>query len=63
MRFINGFTKQGVRFKPPTPFALSFEVDSLGSKTNLMPHLVFATLIWNVEDVHDTSKGGANMVK
>jgi hypothetical protein len=63
MRFINGFTNQVVRFKPPMPFALSFEGDSLGSKINLMPHLVFATLIWNIKDVHDISKGGANMVK
>jgi hypothetical protein len=63
MRFINRFTKHAVKFKAPTRFALSFEGDSLGSKTNLMPHLVLATLIWNVEDVHDTSKGGANMVK
>jgi hypothetical protein len=52
--FINGFTRWGVRFKPPTPPTLSSQADSLYFETNLPSHPISTMLSWDMEDIYDT---------
>jgi hypothetical protein len=54
--FISGFTRWGLKFKPPTPPTFSSQVDSSYFKSNLPSHLVSTLLSWETEDIYDTYK-------
>jgi hypothetical protein len=53
---INGYTKQGVQFRPPTPPSSSFGGNSLDFKTNFSPKLVILPLLWDMEDMYGATK-------
>jgi hypothetical protein len=53
---INGFIKQGVQFRPPTPPSSSFGGNSLNFKTNFSPKFVIPPLLWDMEDMYGTTK-------
>jgi hypothetical protein len=44
-RFVERFTRQGMRLQPPTPPTLSPEGDSLNFEAEL-PHVVLVPLVW-----------------
>jgi hypothetical protein len=56
-KFISVLTRQGVRFKPPMPVVMLVEEDSLDSKIDLRLKKKFTLLLWDMEDMYDTSKG------
>jgi hypothetical protein len=53
----NGFTKRGVRFKPPTPPSSSSKGDSLDSETNIFLRFVTPPLLWDMKEMYGTTKG------
>ncbi len=55
-KFISGFTKQGMKFRPPTPHTTSSKRDSLNLEVDLPPHLTYIQLLWDMEDVYGVSK-------
>jgi hypothetical protein len=55
-KFVEGFTRYGMRFQPPTPPTLSLEGDSSYSKAKL-PHVRSVPLVWDMEDMYGASKG------
>ncbi len=56
-KFINGFTRQRMRFKPFMPPIFLVEGNFSYSKVDLPLHLVYALVLWDMEDMSGTSKG------
>jgi len=54
---INGFTRRGVRIKPPTPPSSSYGGDSLNFETKFSPRFVTPLLLWDMEEMYGTTKG------
>ncbi len=52
----SGFTRQGVRFRPPTPLSSSSKGDSLDSEIFFSPKVVTPPLLWDMEEMHETTK-------
>jgi hypothetical protein len=55
-KFISGFTRQGMKFRPPTPHTTSSKRYSLNLKVHLPPNLIYAQLLWDMENVYGASK-------
>jgi hypothetical protein len=54
-RFVGGFIRRGVRFRPPTLFTLAYRKPFLNSQAKL-PLIVSIPLVWDMEDMYGTSK-------
>jgi hypothetical protein len=55
-KFISGFTRQGMKFRPPTPHTTSFKRDSLNLEIDLPSHLTYIQLLCDMENVYGASK-------
>jgi hypothetical protein len=53
----NGFTRQGVWFKPPTPPSSSFGGDFLDFEINISPSFITPPLLWDMEEMYGATKG------
>jgi hypothetical protein len=54
-RFVGGFTRRRVRFRPPTLFTLAYGVDSLNCQVELRS-IMSVPLVWDMEDMYGASK-------
>jgi hypothetical protein len=57
IKFISGFIRQEVMFKPSMPLVVLVEEDCSDLEIDLPLYIVFALLLWDMEDMYGSSKG------